>query len=73
MLDVNGVEQPIEAGLRAGEQVVVWVAANQVWTEIRAVVDSTARIPEVDETNNTYVTVVATLTPPPPCTATPDP
>jgi hypothetical protein len=81
VVEVNGSQQRIEAGLAAGQTASLWFEGYASGGETRVVVDATSQVAESDEGNNTFVQMVpiptlpATCTPPPasPPTATPEP
>jgi hypothetical protein len=71
VVTVNGVDQTVSEGLAAGANFQLFFEAQSGWTDIQVTVDSASQVAESDESNNSYVAPMITLTPPLPCTPTP--
>jgi hypothetical protein len=81
VVEVNGSQQSVEAGLAAGQTVSLWFEGYASGGETQVIVDAASQVVESDEGNNTFAQMVpiptlpATCTPPPasPPTATSQP
>ena len=71
VVEVNGDQQTVAAGLAAGMTDSLWFSGFVYMGENSATVDVTDAVIEEDETNNTLTQFVAVPTLPLPCTATP--
>jgi hypothetical protein len=68
IVEVNGIQQMVAAGVGAGQTVTVWFAGYIPDGENTALVDATSQIQEIREDNNTFSQRLPVPTLPPTCT-----
>ncbi|MCH8065408.1 MAG: hypothetical protein IIC90_06230 [Chloroflexi bacterium] len=71
-VEVNGVQQSVDAGLALGDRVSLWFS-GYLFGENTAIADAKLQVTESDEENNALTAFLAVPTLPLPCTPTPVP
>jgi hypothetical protein len=72
-VDLNGTQQEVDEGLAAGQVIEIHFAGTALNGQYKAFADVTNRVVEQQEDNNSLSFLAPTPTPPPFCTATPEP
>jgi hypothetical protein len=71
VVDVNGSQQSVDAGLAAGQTVSLWIAGYSYGGETTITVDAASQVEESNEENNFLSQMVPIPTLPPTCTPPP--